>query len=427
MSLYQLSKSHLRRLWVEYGILWSGAIIVGLVAVLYAQAIELGFGVFRSIEHRSPWLPLLLTPAVCAACVWLTRRYFPGSEGSGIPQAIATLHGDTAERGGVLLSIRVLAGKIVLSVVAIAGGMTIGREGPTVQIGAAIMYNLRRLYPAGYEHMERRLILAGAAAGLAAAFNTPLAGIVFAIEELSRSFEQRASGVVITTIIFAGLVALSINGNYTYFGSIAFPGETSGRLILAVIVTAVMMGVAGGLFCWLILNPTRWIPAPVVTLRAERPVAFAALCGFIVAVIGVAAGGATFGSGYEQAHGLLNDGQGLSVFYPFLKFASMIGSYLPGLPGGIFAPSLSIGAGFGNLLHLLFGGTSLPMLVALAMVGYLAAVTQSPITAFGIVMEMVDGHALVISLMATALIASAVSKVFAPPLYETLAERYLKH
>jgi H+/Cl- antiporter ClcA len=135
------------------------------------------------------------------------------------------LHGDTAERGNALLSIRVMVGKIVLSVVAIAGGMTIGREGPTVQIGAAIMYNLRRLYPAGYEHMERRLILAGAAAGLAAAFNTPLAGIVFAIEELSRSFEQRASGVVITTIIFAGLVALSINGNYTYFGSIAFPAR----------------------------------------------------------------------------------------------------------------------------------------------------------------------------------------------------------
>ena len=131
MTLYRLSLNHLRRLWTEYGILWSGAILVGLVAVLYAQAIEAGFGVFRAIEHKSPWLPLLLTPAVCALCVYLTRRFFPGSEGSGIPQAIATLHGDTAERGEVLLSIRVLLGKIVLSVVAIAGGMTIGREGPT--------------------------------------------------------------------------------------------------------------------------------------------------------------------------------------------------------------------------------------------------------------------------------------------------------
>jgi H+/Cl- antiporter ClcA len=94
------------------------------------------------------------------------------------------------------------------------------------------------------------------------------------------------------------------------------------------------------------------------------------------------------------------------------------------MPGGMFAPSLSIGAGLGNLLHLFFGNTSLGMLIALAMVGYLAAVTQSPITAFVIVMEMVNGHALVISLMATALIASRVSRFFAPPLYETLSERY---
>ncbi len=113
------------------------------------------------------------------------------------------------------------------------------------------------------------------------------------------------------------------------------------------------------------------------------------------------------------------------MFYPFLKMVSMVASYLPGIPGGIFAPSLSIGAGFGNLLHVVFGNMSLPMLIALAMVGYLAAVTQSPITSFVIVMEMINGHALVISLMATALVSSRVSRFFAPPLYETLAQRYL--
>jgi H+/Cl- antiporter ClcA len=113
------------------------------------------------------------------------------------------------------------------------------------------------------------------------------------------------------------------------------------------------------------------------------------------------------------------------MFYPFLKMIAMVGSYLPGIPGGIFAPSLSIGAGFGNLLHTVFDSMQLPMLIALAMVGYLAAVTQSPITSFVIVMEMIDGHALVISLMATALISSRVSGFFAPPLYESLAQRYM--
>ncbi|MDB5988819.1 MAG: chloride channel protein [Herbaspirillum sp.] len=427
MNLSKISEDSLQRahrLWVDYGILWLGAILVGLIAVVYARAIDYCFDIFRSLQHAHSWAPLLLTPAISALCVWLTRRFFVGSEGSGIPQVIATLGSHTTERGLSLLSLRVLAGKLGVSILAITGGLTIGREGPTVQIGAAIMFNLRRLYPSINAAMERRLILAGAAAGLAAAFNTPLAGVVFAIEELSRSFEQRASGVVITTIIFAGIVALGLTGNYTYFGTIQVINETSGKLILAVIATALLTGCAGGVFCWLLLNTQRWMPASVQVLRRERPVAFGAACGLVVALIGLLAGGLTFGSGYAEARGLLSGTEQLSGFYPLLKMASLIGSYLPGMPGGMFAPSLSIGAGLGNLLHLFFGNTSLGMLIALAMVGYLAAVTQSPITAFVIVMEMVNGHALVISLMATALIASRVSRFFAPPLYETLSERY---
>jgi H+/Cl- antiporter ClcA len=138
----------------------------------------------------------------------------------------------------------------------------------------------------------------------------------------------------------------------------------------------------------------------------------------------VVSGGHTFGSGYAEARALLEGRAQLGVAYPVLKMASMVGSYLPGAPGGLFAPSLAIGAGIGNALHLLFGQMQLPMLIALGMVGYLAAVTQSPITAFVIVIEMIDGHALVISLMATALIASQISKLFAPALYEALSERY---
>jgi H+/Cl- antiporter ClcA len=416
-----------RRLWLQYGVLWLGAVLVGLVAVMYAWLIDFGFHVFQSMQRGHAWLPLLLTPVMSGLCVWLTRRFFSGAEGSGIPQVIASLgeEGQTHVRLGTrLLSLKIVAGKIGVSFLGILGGFTIGREGPTVQIGAAMMLYMRRFYPRPSVIMEKRLILAGAAAGLSAAFNTPLAGIVFAIEELSRSFEQRASGIVITTIIFAGVVALGLNGNYTYFGAITAGGDGARQVIVATIVCGLLMGVAGGCFCWLLLNTHKWIPLPLRTLRAERPVAFGVLCGLLVAVIGVLAGGVTFGSGYAEAKGLLMNQEQLSAGYPLAKMASMVGSYLPGIPGGIFAPSLSIGAGFGNLLHMVFGDTSLPMLIALAMVGYLAAVTQSPITAFVIVMEMINGHALVISLMATALLASRVSRFFAPPLYEALSERY---
>jgi H+/Cl- antiporter ClcA len=417
----------IRRLWLQYGILWSGAVLVGLVAVLYARLIDVGFSLFEHIRGSHWWLPLLLTPAMSALCVWLTRRFFVGAEGSGIPQVIAALGEEgelRARRAPVLLSLRVVVGKIGVSFLGILGGFTIGREGPTVQIGAALMLAMGRFYPRPSLILEKRLILAGAAAGLSAAFNTPLAGIVFAIEELSRSFEQRASGVVITTVIFAGVVALGLNGNYTYFGTILAGGDNFRAILVATIAGGLLTGVAGGVFCWLLLNTHRWIPAPLRTLRSERPVIFGGLCGLLVAIIGVVTAGATFGSGYAQAKALLTDQAQLSAFYPFTKMASMVGSYLPGTPGGIFAPSLSIGAGFGNLLHMSLTEVSLPLLIALAMVGYLAGVTQAPITSFVIVMEMINGHALVIPLMATALLASRVSRFFAPPLYDALSERY---
>jgi len=413
-----------RRLWRQYGVFWLGAIGVGLVSVFYARLIDWGYATFEHVRQQYAWLPLIATPAIAAASVWITRRFFRGAEGSGIPQVIATLHTKTTQSGARLLTVRILAGKIGVSLLGILGGFTIGREGPTVQVGAALMFNLRRLYPRSNAAIERKLVLAGAAAGLSAAFNTPLAGIVFAIEELTRSFEARTSGVVITGIVIAGVIALGLDGNYTYFGTIEIGAHFPDLLAAAVALTAVVTGIAGGAFCWLLLNTARWIPAPLRKLYGEQPVVFGALCGLVIAVVGVASGGATFGSGYSEARGLLDGQTQMSLAYPFLKMVSMVGSYLPGIPGGIFAPSLSIGAGFGNLLHMVFSNMHLPMLIALAMVGYLAAVTQSPITSFVIVMEMVNGHALVISLMATALIASRVSRLFAPPLYEALALRY---
>jgi H+/Cl- antiporter ClcA len=360
--------------------------------------------------------------------VWLTKRFFPGSEGSGIPQVIATLH-NRGSLASSLLSIRILVGKIAVSFLSIVGGFTIGREGPTIHVGASLMFGLRYFYPSRFRairgfDLERKLALAAAAAGLSAAFNAPLAGVVFAIEELTRSFEARTSGVIIAAIIFAGVVSLGLQGNYTYFGAIDTGGHMPALLPVAVLIIGVSSGIAGGIFCWLLLNTNRWMPSAIRSWRARQPVAFGALCGLIVAVIGVASHGHTFGSGYAEARAMLEAHGQVSMAYPLLKIASMVGSYLPGAPGGLFAPSLAIGAGIGNTLHLALGQVQLPMLIALGMVGYLAAVTQSPITAFVIVIEMINGHALVISLMATALLSSQVSRLFAPPLYEALSERY---
>ena len=163
-ALFPALTRRTQRIWRQYGVFWLGAIAVGLTAVLYARLIDWGYDTFRTLQHRATWLPLILTPAIAAGSVWLTRRFFRGAEGSGIPQVIATLHARPSAFGSRLLTPRILLAKIAISFLGIHGGFTIGREGPTVQVGAALMFNLRRFYPRSNAQIERQLVLAGAAA-----------------------------------------------------------------------------------------------------------------------------------------------------------------------------------------------------------------------------------------------------------------------
>src|SRR6185503_14104509 len=171
--------------------------------------------VFQLYLERWPLMPLILTPVGFAVTVLLAVRVFPNTQGSGIPQAIAARKLDDFEARKALVGLRVAVGKVLLTLLGLLVGASTGREGPTVQVGASVMFLIGRLTP----RRQPGLILAGAAAGVAAAFNTPLAGIVFAIEEMSRSFEVRASGLIIAAVILAGLVAQALVGDYTYFGT----------------------------------------------------------------------------------------------------------------------------------------------------------------------------------------------------------------
>lgn len=414
-----------RRYWLNYGLFWVGAVLVGLVAVLFARGADWAQAQFGAWIAGRAWAALLITPVLTALCVWLTRRYFTGSEGSGIPQVIAALHAP-ARRQLIprLFGLRIIVGKIGIGLMGLLGGLTIGREGPTVHIGASIMYEMRRFYPRVSPRLERSLLLAGAAAGLSGAFNTPLAGIVFAIEEVARSFESRTNGTLITAIVFSGLVSLALAGNYLYFGQISSPADLPASFALPVGFAALLCGVGGGCFNLLLLRQRRWIPQRLLALRASQPLWWGAGLGLVIALIGLATGGEIWGSGYQQARALLmNEPETVSLLYPLAKMATMVLTYLSGIPAGLFSPSLSIGAGFGHVTTALFPGAPVSALIAVCMVGYLAAVTQSPLTSFIIVMEMTNGGSLLLPLMATALVSSQVAKLFTPPLYEALARQ----
>ena len=206
------------RQWLRRLVFWVGAVLVAGVAIGFAALADRAANLFVGVQAPRPWIALLICPAGLAASFLLTRYVFPGAQGSGIPQVIAAQHMTDRAAIARVLSPRIAAGKIGLTLLGLCCGASIGREGPTVQVGASIMHALGRLLRLPRLELERALVLAGGAAGVAAAFNTPLAGIVFAIEELSHSFEARTSGTVLTAVIIAGITTLALMGNYTYFG-----------------------------------------------------------------------------------------------------------------------------------------------------------------------------------------------------------------
>lgn len=412
--------------WKRRVVFWSGAISVGLVAILFAVACEWANGVFHKMLAISPYMPLLVTPLGLALIVYITRKYFPGSQGSGIPQTIASL--DPRESRKVredVLSLRVTFGKIILTVFGLMCGTSVGREGPTVQIGASIMHKLGSLARFAKHDVEKGLILAGAAAGVAAAFNTPLAGIVFAIEEMSRSFEEHNGTTILMTVIIAGITSLALLGNYSYFGhtseTLAF-----GREWDVVLLCGIVGGLLGGAFSRVLIEINKGLMGRVGVWIRTKPVAFAAVCGLTLAILGLASGNNTYGSGYNEAKTLLDGNALLPESYGILKVLATLVSYVSGIPGGIMAPTLSAGAGLGaNIAHFF---TSVPegAAIILGMVAYFAGVTQAPITAFVIVMEMTDNHEMILPLMAAAFIAKICSRVVCPtPLFHTMAQNFM--
>jgi len=409
--------------------LWIGASVAGLMVVAFAKLADLGLAAFYALGAGRPWLPFILAPAVGMAAVWLTRRYFDGAQGSGIPQVIAATRkaalGLPVEG---LISLRIALGKILVGAFALVGGFSVGREGPSVQVAASILHFAHRFLPDGRALRSSDLILAGGAAGIAAAFNTPLAGIVFAIEELGRRLEARTSGVLVSSIILSGLVAIALLGNYNYFGHLTIKSP-SGAVVLQILVAGVWCGVLGGAFSRLLLWPVKARQQAIWQWRARHPVLFAGACGLAVAGLGWCGDGLSYGSGYAVTAQVVAGTMPLPWYALPTRFLATVASYFSGIPGGIFAPALAIGAAVGSTLSPLFdlapGIFSAP-LVVICMAGFLAAVTQSPITAAIIVMEMVDGHEMVISLMAVSLLAKAVSSRISPELYQTMALGFRK-
>ena len=198
---------------------------------------------------------------------------------------------------------------------------------------------------------------------------------------------------------------------------------SSNHAWLAVPICAVIGGLAGGVFSRILIAFTAGLPGALGRWIKSHPIAFAMLCGLGVALCGLASGDTIYGTGYEQAKAIVHGAPPSSEAYGPLKFLATVLSSISGIPGGIFAPSLSVGAGIAAELHQFFADVPLGALALIGMVSYLAGAVQTPITSFVIVAEMTENHTLIIPLMLAAVIADATSKLICRgSLYHSLAE-----
>jgi H+/Cl- antiporter ClcA len=282
------------------------------------------------------------------------------------------------------------------------------------------MFSIGRLTGHGRQPV---LILAGAAAAVAGAFNTPLAGIAFAIEELAVAYEQRVAVLVMGAVMISGLTSEGIAGSYVYFGHM---GATLplGVVLVAAPLAGFAGGLGGGLFSRAFLflrGPSgRWAP-----LLRRRPLITALVCGIIVGAVGVTVGGTTWGTGYIPTRQLLEGSQVAYSFGP-AKFVSVLATSVSGMPGGIFSPSLAVGAGIGNLLRPLFPGEPSGAIVLLGMGGYFVGVVRAPLTAVIILSETTGTTSAILPLFVACLAGDwAGSLVCRERLYHALARDFM--
>lgn len=406
------------------------SMIIGVVSVLYAKVFLMSEHFGRQVFDAHPLLFVFLSPLLFLLSWSIVRFTAPFARGSGIPQVLGALEVSGAgsdERLDRLLGFRVAVAKVASSLTLALGGGAIGREGPTIQIAASIARGFRSLLPDSWpKASERTMIITGSAAGLAAAFNTPLGGIVFAIEELSRSHFTAVRTTLLTSVIVAGLVAQMLMGPYLYLGYPWVPSLTL-PLFTTSVITAIAAGVLGTLFSV--------AARKLLNIRNRRndwwsQALFTAACAVVMAGFAWWFTPVVLGSGKDMMVGMLfGQSSGTPAVDVAGRFIGPLASFTSGGAGGIFAPSFSIGAALGKWASVIAGFTPDQgnMVILAGMAAFLTAVTRSPFTSSILVLEMTDRHAMVFVLMVAALISYLVSWTLdRHSLYEHLKTSYLR-
>ncbi|MFN6484681.1 MULTISPECIES: chloride channel protein [unclassified Nostoc] len=407
------------------GLAIAEACAIGLVAALSAVFLKVGSGWLGTWRVHSThifpaWLALPIIGLVLGFVAgWLVERLAPEASGSGIPQVKATL-----ANVPMTLSWRVAGVKLLSAIIAIGSGMTLGRQGPTVQVGASLAAGLSRWVPTSPDH-RRQMIAAGAGAGLAAAFNAPIAGVLFIVEELLQDLSGLTLGTAIIASFIGGVISRLLGG-----GSLDLNlqlAESSSQFSIPEIpfflLLGILAGLLGALFDRGLIFSIKFYRKLHVSLSLRVALA-GFISGFIVAMLPP-----SFRDNTGLRESLITGGSHPTV--AAIAFAAQfiltLIAFGSGAPGGLFAPSLILGSCLGHIIgvfELYVTGVGSPATYALAgMGGFFSAVSKVPITAIVIVFEMTTDFNLVLPLMIVSVAAYLVAdKVVPGSLYEKLLE-----
>ena len=408
--------------------IWIGAVLIGFAAVLYARLISITQSFYFEIFHGHELVISVFSPLLFLGATALVKKIAPDAKGSGIPQVLEAIEltENKKEQQSAwtteLVSMKTAGIKIISSILGILGGASIGREGPTVQVAASSFAWIAKVTRKKVPDVSlQTYLVAGAAAGVAAAFNTPLAGITFALEEVVEGAFGSFRQTVMLAVIISGITAQALLGDYLYFGHPTIEKQTLWILPQALLL-GLLAGVVGGAFAKLLSNPT--------SIRLPKKWWLRTLvCGGICAIIGYFTHGTSAGSGYEitQDSLLSSNVDNANVFFPILKLITTVLSYLSGMAGGIFSPCLSIGASIGISVAKLAHFSNFKVCALMGMVAFFSGAVQAPLTAVIIVTEMTDEHILILPFMIAAFIGHGISKLFMKePLYRVLAKKHLE-
>lgn len=403
-------------------------VIAGLAAVAFRLTLSMGESLRSNLiiwahQFRFGWLfPVMLGAFGAVAAVVLVRRVAPEAAGSGIPHLEAVLRRLREMRWRRLLPVKFVGGAL-----AIGSGLALGREGPTVQMGGAIGAGVAELLrSASRERLA--LIAAGAGAGLSAAFNAPLAGVVFVLEELQRDFRRGVFGAAFVAAVVADILARSASGQAPVFNVPSYPAPPLATMPIFVVL-GLVTGVLGVGFNRSLVATLAWYD------RLPKPLLLP-----VIALVGAAAGliawyiPTAVGSGHHLTEQTLVGEIALRAIplWFVLRFVLMLASYGAGAPGGIFAPMLVLGAligsATGQLAHL-----AMPTIVdrpevfaVVGMAAYFAAIVRAPLTGVVLILEMTGNYWQLLPLITACFVAYLTAELLRDlPIYERLLARDL--